>query len=134
MTDDQQPPKIETGRDAEAELNDMIQQNSAGKAPLAGTIRGDETGAPKGGTWQIEQGADVLCRDGEKVGEVVEIRPGYLVVEEGFFDPHDLYVPLDLIADHDETRLVLAVTREAFERADWTEEPDSEEDRPSGGP
>jgi hypothetical protein len=125
MSDDKQPPKVEPGRAAEAELTDTIQHDSAWSVPLAGTVRADETraGAADTGTLAIEQGADVLCRDGEKIGEVVEIRPGYLVVEEGFFDPRDLYVPIGLIVRQDETRLVLSVSREAFEQADWTGEP-----------
>lgn len=128
MTDKQQDnpsPKIEPGRGAGAELTDTIQHERARDAPLAGTIRADETAAPESGTWKIEQGADVTCRDGDKIGEVVDVRPGYLVVEEGFFDPRDLYVPLDLVASHDETCLTLSITREAFDRGDWTVEPPS---------
>jgi hypothetical protein len=121
--DDSQEPKIEPGLGAEAELTDTIQQESARAAPLAGVIRSEETGAPEGGAWEIEQGADVLCRDGEKIGEVVEIRPGYLVVEEGFFDPQDLYIPLEFIEGHDETRLELSISREMFDASDWTDEP-----------
>jgi hypothetical protein len=124
--DERQEPKVEPGHRVEAELTDMIQQQSARSRPLAGVIRAEETAAPESGTWKIEQGIDVLCQDGEKIGEVVEIRPGYLVVEEGFFDPRDLYVPLELIEDHDETQLTLSITREMFEASDWIEEPDVE--------
>jgi hypothetical protein len=131
--DNQQEPRIEPGRGAEAELTDMIRHDSARSVPLAGTISAEDTGAEGTGTWPIEQGADVLCRDGEKIGEVVEIRPGHLVVEEGFFDPHDLYIPLDLIEDHDETRLVLSISREMFETSDWTDDPDPEADGPDEG-
>lgn len=126
--DNQQEPKVEPGRGAEAELTDAIQQESARSMPLAGIIRSEETGAPEGDAWKIEQGADVLCRDGEKIGEVVEIRPGYLVVEEGFFDPQDLYIPLEFIEGHDETRLELSISREMFDASDWTEEPDPDEE------
>ena len=128
--DKPQEPKIEPGLGVEAELNELIQQQSAQNVPLAGTIRADETAATGGGTLKIEQGADVLCRDGDKIGEVVEIGPGYLVVEEGFFDPRDLYIPLQFIENHDETRLVLSITRDMFEASDWTEEPDIGEREP----
>src|SRR5690606_27069425 len=108
MTDhDNLRKKAESGLGAEAELTEMIQHTSAVTAPLAGVIRAEETAADERGTWKIEQGIDVLCRDGDKVGEVVEVRPGHLVVEEGFFDPQDLYIPLDLVEDHDETSLAL---------------------------
>lgn len=128
--DDQQEPKIEQGVGVEAELTDTIQKESARNAALAGVIRAEEIGAEAGGTLKIEQGADVLCQDGEKIGEVVEIRPGYLVVEEGFFDPRDLYIPLEFVAKYDETRIALSITREMFEASDWTDEPeiDTEDD------
>lgn len=128
--DDQQKPKIEPGLGVEAELTDTIQTESARDAVLAGIIRSEEIGAEPGGTLKIEQGADVLCQDGEKIGEVVEIRPGYLVVEEGFFDPRDLYIPLEFVAEYDETRIALSISREMFEASDWTDEPeiDTEDD------
>ena len=121
--DDQQEPKVEPGLGVEAELTDTIQKESARDAALAGVIRGEETGATSEGPLEIEQGADVLCRDGDKIGEVVEVRPGYLVVEEGFFDPQDLYIPLEFIAGHEETQLTLSITREMFDASDWTDEP-----------
>ena len=128
--DDHQKPKIEQGLGVEAELTDTIQTESARDAVVAGVIRSEEIGAEAGGTLKIEQGADVLCQDGEKIGEVVEIRPGYLVVEEGFFDPRDLYIPLEFVAEYDETRIALSITREMFEASDWTDEPgiDTEDD------
>lgn len=128
--DNTQPPKIEPGRGVEAELTDTIGRTSARKRPLAGTIDVGQTGSTEQGTWKIEQGADVLTRDGDKLGDIVEIRPGYIVVEEGFFDPRDLYIPLEFIAEYDETQLVLSITREMFEASDWTDEPDVEEGRP----
>ncbi len=126
--DDQQEPKVEPGLGVEAELNETIQEANARRAELAGIIRGEETGAETSGALEIEQGADVLCKEGDKIGEVVEILPGYLVVEEGFFDPQDLYMPLELIAEHDETQIVLSITREAFEQSEWTDEPDIDDE------
>jgi hypothetical protein len=130
MTDHDNAQKSQAGPGlgTEAELTDMIQHNSARTAPLAGVIRAEETAVDERGTWQIEQGIDVLCRDGDKVGEVVEVRSGHLVVEEGFFDPQDLYIPIDLIEDHDETSLALSITRDTFEASDWTEEPDADDE------
>lgn len=130
--DNSRESKAGPGLGTEAELTEMIQHNSARATPIAGVIRAEDTAAEERGTWKIEQGADVLCRDGEKVGEVVEVRPGHLVVEEGFFDPQDLYIPLDLIEEHDETSLALSITRDTFEASDWTEEPDSDDSLPDG--
>jgi hypothetical protein len=126
--DDAQQPKVEPGRGVEAELTDTIQKESARSASLAGVIRAEDTAAEAQGTLKIEQGADVLCRDGDKIGEVVEVGPGYLVVEEGFFDPQDLYIPLEFIEQYDETQLILSITREMFEASSWTDEPGDEED------
>lgn len=133
--DNYQEPKVEPGLGAEAELTEIVQRDRARSSPIAGVIRAEDTGMPEEGALKIEQGADVLCQDGDKIGEVVEIGPGYLVVEEGFFDPQDLYIPLELIKEHDETQLVLSITRDAFDASDWTDEPvvdetpDEDEDR-----
>lgn len=126
MTDDPsdtQPPKVRATR--HSGLTDLIQQEHALRRPMAGTIRSDETEerADTSETWEIEQGTDVLCRDGEKVGEVVDIRPGYLVVEQGFFDPKDIYVPIAYVARHDDSSLTLAISREEFDHRDWSREP-----------
>ena len=125
--DEEQPPTVASVPPAESGLTDIIHHERAQGRPLAGTIKAGETAAEGhgAGTWQIEQGTDVLCDGGEKIGEVVEVMPGYLVVEQGFFDPHDIYVPIDLIAGHDETSLNLSMSREAFDREDWSEEPEA---------
>ena len=39
-------------------------------------------------------GADVFGADGEKVGTVAAVYPGYIVVEKGFFFPTDYYIPM----------------------------------------
>jgi hypothetical protein len=123
--DENHPPSVRNASTSEAGLTDMIHRDHAQGRPLAGTIQARETAIEEEGTgtWQIEQGTDVLCEDGEKVGEVVDVMPGYLVVEQGFLDPTDIYVPLDLIDGHDETSISLSMTREAFDSEDWSEEP-----------
>ena len=95
---------------------------------MAGTIHADETklDADASETWEIEQGTDVLCEDDEKIGEVVDILPGYLVVEQGFFDPTDIFVPISFVVRHDDVSLTLAMTREEFEQRDWSQEPEGD--------
>ncbi len=139
MTDDEnekhQPPQMPVYRNPDAGLTDLIHDDRALARPVAGTIEVNETGLGTGdsGTWEIEQGVDVLCRDGEKIGEVVDVMPGYMVLEQGFFHPRDIYVPIGLIARHDdEDTLRLSITRDEFEKADWTHEPDPPQDEAAG--
>jgi hypothetical protein len=132
MTDhtNRQPPKPDNGSRPDAELTPFVRQASARGFPMAGTIQSGETAADRdsASVWEIDQGTDVLCRDGEKIGEVVDVMPGYLVVEQGFFDPHDIYVPVDMIGENEKHGLVLLVDRDEFEERDWTEEPDQDPD------
>jgi len=106
-------------------LTDLIRRDRALARPMAGTINVDETGltAEESDTWDIEQGANVLSADNEKLGEVVDIVNGYLVVEQGFFDPQDIYVPISAIVRHDDEGIYLSYTRDEFEDIDWSQFP-----------
>jgi hypothetical protein len=127
MTDrnDNQPPKVQRDQRPQSGLTDLIHHGHAQSRPMAGTIHADETTleADAAETWEIEQGTDVLCEDGEKIGEVVDIIPGHLVVEKGFYDPTDLYIPIALVTRHDDVSLSLSITQEDFEERDWSKEP-----------
>jgi hypothetical protein len=119
------PNDRQSSRSRKSGLTDLIHHEHAQTRPMAGTIHLNETEleADPAETREIEQGTDVLCRDGDKVGEVVDILPGYLVVEQGFFDPRDIYLPISLVTDHDEASLTIGMTREEFEQRDWSREP-----------
>lgn len=121
-----QPPQMPVYRNPDAGLTDLIHDDRALARPVAGTINVNETGLETDdtGSWEIEQGTDVVCRDGGKIGEVVDVMPGYMVVEQGFFHPQDVYVPINLIAEHQADTLRLSISRDEFERADWSHEPD----------
>jgi 6-phosphofructokinase 1 len=85
----------------------------------------DGTGVDaKGKVFPIRIGQDVLVRDGNKIGEVVDVRDDYLVVEKGFFNPEDIYVPKDQIESFDEYHLRLRLNREEAIHAGWEVEPD----------
>ena len=45
----------------------------------------------------ISHGMDVLGADGEKVGDVADLRGDYVVVSKGFFFPTDYYIPTSAI-------------------------------------
>jgi hypothetical protein len=71
----------------------------------------------------LEPGTDVLGSCGHKIGQVVEVHPDFVVVEQGFFLCHDLYVPTSAI-DHIDTKGVhLSHTKHAVKEAHWSAEP-----------
>ncbi|MDQ4045229.1 MAG: PRC-barrel domain-containing protein [Chloroflexota bacterium] len=121
--DDQKP--LPRYRNPDAGLTDLIQQSHALSRPLAGVIRYGEADEETGEVdeREIEVGADVLSHDGEKLGEVVNVIDDYLVVEQGFFNPHDVYIPISAIDRHGDDCLYLRMTRDEFEASDWTGEP-----------
>ncbi|HEV2128843.1 MAG TPA: hypothetical protein VGR22_09520 [Thermomicrobiales bacterium] len=112
-------------RNPDAGLTDLIQQSHALSRPLAGIIRYGEADEETGEVdeREIDVGADVLSHDGDKLGEVVNVMDDYLVVEQGFFNPHDVYIPISAIAWHGDDCLYLRMTRDEFEASDWTIEP-----------
>ena len=75
----------------------------------------DSTGSGFG----IAEGTEVFGSDGGKVGSVVEVRPGYLVVEKGFFFPTDYYVPTSAVSGTQEGRVTLNVTKDAALNQGW---------------
>ena len=56
---------------------------------------------------QIMTGDEVFGSDGDKVGTVAEVYPGYIVVEKGFFFPTDYYIPMSAIASYDNDQVYL---------------------------
>lgn len=75
--------------------------------------------------WTVTEGADVVGSDGDKVGEVVNAYPDYIVVKKGFFFPSDYYVPSSAIANVDEGHVYLNVTKDEAMNQDpsWDTEP-----------
>lgn len=111
-----------TQRNVDSGLTELIQSDRAVAQPVAGTLtcHGDDNGHSD---LEIEQGTDVICADGEKIGEVVDVIGNHLVVERGFFIPSDIYVPRDAISGHDDAGLYLNLTKRQVESRDWSEEP-----------
>lgn len=113
-------------RDPDGGLTDLIHSDRAVAQPVAGILKckGDDIGH---GDLEIEQGADVLCVAGEKIGEVVDVAGDHVVVERGFFIPRDIYVPRNAITGHDAAGLRLDLTKQQLEAQDWSEEPEGDE-------
>jgi uncharacterized protein (TIGR02271 family) len=71
----------------------------------------------------ISTGADVFGADGEKVGTVAAVYPGYIVVEKGFFFPTDYYIPMSAIASADNDQIYLNMAKDAALNSGWDAQP-----------
>ena len=72
---------------------------------------------------EIMSGAEVFGADGEKVGNVAAVYPGYIVVEKGFFFPTDYYIPRSAIASFDNGQVYLNIAKDAALNSGWDAEP-----------
>src|SRR5215212_904049 len=68
-------------------------------------------------------GAEVFGTDGDKVGTVSEVYPGYIIVEKGFFFPTDYYIPMSAVASYDNDRVYLTVSKDAALGRGWDVRP-----------
>lgn len=72
-------------------------------------------------------GAEISVLDvaGEKVGTLSENHEeeGYLFVRAGVFFPHQLYVPIGAVLQHDENAITLRYTREEISDLHWDAPP-----------
>ena len=73
--------------------------------------------------WGFREGDEGYGADGEKVGKVIAVEPSYVVVEKGFFFPTDYYIPLSAIANVEDGRIYLNVTKDAALNQGWDAEP-----------
>jgi uncharacterized protein (TIGR02271 family) len=72
---------------------------------------------------EVMTGAEVFGADGEKVGTISAVYPGYIVVEKGFFFPTDYYIPMSAIASYDTDRVYLSVSKDAALGHGWDVRP-----------
>ena len=74
-------------------------------------------------TDQIQTGTDVYGSDGEKIGSVAGVADNYFVIEKGFILTTDIYVPMSAVRDVEDDRVVLSMTKDEVENANWSNEP-----------
>ena len=74
-------------------------------------------------TGQNLTGAEVYGADGDKVGTVSAVYPGYIVVEKGLFFPTDYYIPMSAVASYDTNRVYLNVSKDAALGRGWDVRP-----------
>ena len=73
---------------------------------------------------QIALGTDVVGADGHKLGEVVAVRRGYVVVQKGTFFPEDYYIPTGAIERYEGGQAVLTLDRDEALQQGWDQEPE----------
>jgi uncharacterized protein (TIGR02271 family) len=71
----------------------------------------------------ISTGAEVFGADGDKVGTVAAVYPGYIVVEKGFFFPTDYYIPMSAVASADSDQVTLNLAKDAALSSGWDAQP-----------
>jgi uncharacterized protein (TIGR02271 family) len=71
----------------------------------------------------IITGAEVFGADGDKVGTVAAVYPGYIVVEKGFFFPTDYYIPMSAVASYDNDQVYLNLAKDAALNSGWDAQP-----------
>jgi uncharacterized protein (TIGR02271 family) len=71
----------------------------------------------------IITGAEVFGADGDKVGTVAAVYPGYIVVEKGFFFPTDYYIPMSAVASYDNDQVFLNLAKDAALNSGWDAQP-----------
>src|SRR5215217_174028 len=74
-------------------------------------------------TGQDLTGAEVFGSDGDKVGTVSAVYPGYIVVEKGLFFPTDYYIPMSAVASYDTNQVSLTVSKDAALGRGWDVRP-----------
>jgi uncharacterized protein (TIGR02271 family) len=76
---------------------------------------------------QIQAGWSAHGRDGEKIGEIEEVGPNYLLVTKGLIFPKDLYIPMDIVqtVEGDEGHVILNVEKSQVDDMGWDEPPAS---------
>jgi len=74
-------------------------------------------------TGQDVMGAEVFGADGDKLGTVSVVYPGYIVVEKGLVFPTDYYIPMSAVASYDTDRVYLSVSKDAALGRGWDTRP-----------
>jgi hypothetical protein len=109
-------------------LNEFVSaENEREDANTAGVLRSSETEGDFPDTndkWTVDVGVDVVGSCGHKIGEVVDVRDDYVIVEKGFFIPEDVFVPKSAISGADDHHLTLNVTKDYATHCDWDEDPE----------
>jgi len=69
---------------------------------------------------ELRPGMGVESRDGEKLGKIVRLESDQLLVEKGFFFPHDYWVPSSAVENADDDTVYLSMNKDQVLSQDWS--------------
>jgi hypothetical protein len=69
----------------------------------------------------LEIGTSAYSRDGEKIGDIVEVQSNYFVVEKGIIFTSDLHFPTSMVTTRVEDGVRLSLSKDEIEKGDWSE-------------
>ncbi len=76
-----------------------------------------------GGVQGIQPNWDVYDSAGDKIGNVAEVGPNYVLFTKGFFPTKEVYAPVSAITRADEGRVDLNVTKDELDAQGWDQPP-----------
>ncbi len=72
---------------------------------------------------QIEHGWDVFGSDGDKIGDVSDVGPNYVLVTKGFLFTKDIYIPTSAITGVEHDRVYLNIAKDQVDSMGWDQAP-----------
>ncbi len=72
---------------------------------------------------QIQNGWDVFGSDGDKIGDVSDVGPNYVLVTKGFLFTKDIYIPTSAITSIDQDRVYINVAKDQVDSMGWDQAP-----------
>ncbi|MBA2362406.1 MAG: DUF2382 domain-containing protein [Chloroflexia bacterium] len=75
---------------------------------------------------QIQNGWDVYGSDGDKIGDVSDLGPNYVLVTKGFLFTKDIYIPTSAITGIENDRVYLNIAKDQVDSMGWDQAPTSD--------
>ena len=72
---------------------------------------------------QIQHGWDVFGSDGDKIGDVSDVGPNYVLVTKGFLFTKDIYIPTSAITGIENDRVYLNIAKDQVDSMGWDQAP-----------
>jgi len=74
----------------------------------------------------VRTGWDVFGSDGDKIGDVSDVGPNYVLVTKGFLFTKDIYIPTSAITGVEHDRVYLNIAKDQVDSMGWDQAPTSE--------
>lgn len=74
---------------------------------------------------QIRSGLTVVGSDGAKIGEVKDVREDHIVVTGGTLFKHDLYIPIDHVAQTGDGKVEVSIPADLVDQEGWRYPPNA---------